>query len=110
MTDTAQTTKGPSTKWGHLRRIHYYAQGFLDLEDIVSSINRMIEQRIPALERAELKRYLQVSALPLKDRSAGMIVRVTIPCHVLFAEKPHACCGDPVNCKHLPTPDTTSIV
>ena len=74
------------TKWGRFRTIHYYAQGLLDLEDILASINRMIEQRIPAGERAEVKRLCHVSALAMKGRSAGMLLRVTLPCNAVYAE------------------------
>ena len=74
------------TKWGRFRTIHYYAQGLLDLEDILASINRMIEQRIPVGDRAEVKRLCNVSALSMKGRSAGMLLRVTLPCDAVYAE------------------------
>lgn len=92
---------GQPTKWGHLRTIHYYAQGLFDLEDIVTSVNKMIELQIPQLERQELKRLVTVSSAPLKGRSAGMIVKITLPCMAIYDEGSHVCCGQPQACVRL---------
>jgi hypothetical protein len=64
-----------------MRSIHYYVQGILDLEDVLQTINGIIEESTPPFERTNIKKQCSVSSMPLKDRLSGMILKVNMPEH-----------------------------
>ncbi|MFH2034859.1 MAG: hypothetical protein ABIJ45_00520 [Candidatus Zixiibacteriota bacterium] len=69
--------------WGDFKEISYFAQGFLDLEDIVNTINDMIERNVSKFDRSPLKKLCNARAVPLKNRSSGMIIIFKVPCILL---------------------------
>ncbi len=69
-----------------MRSIHYYVQGLLDLEDVIRTINAIIEKNIPPFERTNTKKQCSVSSMPLKDQLSGMILKVNLPDNI-FSNK-----------------------
>ncbi len=79
-------SKKNNSQWGPQCTLNYYAQGLLDLEDIIKTTNKMIEARVPTSEFNEFKKSCSVSAVPLKDRMSGMIIKIRLPCLVVPEE------------------------
>lgn len=69
----------PRTRWGELKKVSYFVQGYLDLEDVLSSVDKMIETNTSEGERTAVKRVCRMTAIPLPNRSAGMVLHLWIP-------------------------------
>jgi hypothetical protein len=67
------------TKWGKLRKVSYLVQGYPDLEDVISSVNKMIEANVEAPEREAIKQQCRITAVPLPKPEANLIVHLWIP-------------------------------
>jgi len=76
-------SKKNNAQYGPQCTLNYYAQGLLDLEDIIKTTNKMIEARVSSSEFNDVKKSCSVSAVPLKDRMSGMIIKIRLPCHVV---------------------------
>lgn len=70
-------------KWGQFKTLHYYAQTILDLEDIAATLNHLVEQNIPQLERSKVKSRCMVTGIPVKGRTSGFVLRVDVPEQVI---------------------------
>ncbi len=67
------------TKWGKLRKVSYLVQGYSDLEDVISSVNKMIESNVEATEHKAIKQLCRITAVPLPMPEANLIVHLWIP-------------------------------
>ncbi len=68
-----------NTKWGKLRKVSYLVKGYADLEDVIASVNKMIEANAPEAERSAIKQNCRISAMALPQREANVIVHLWIP-------------------------------
>ena len=74
------------SKYGEMQEISYYAQGLLDLEDIVITVNEMIDRNVPTFDRSNVKKMCSATAIPLKNRYSGIILKIRVPSSVFLGE------------------------
>jgi hypothetical protein len=79
-------SKQKRSKYGEMQEISYYAQGLLDLEDVVNTVNKMIDRNVPAFDRSNVKKMCSATAIPLKNRYSGMILKIRVPSTVFLGE------------------------
>lgn len=73
------STGDSNCKFGPLRTVSYHVQSLLDLQDVLEAINRLISAKASKYEIGAVKRTCNITAIPLKNRISGMILKITLP-------------------------------
>ena len=69
--------------YDELTTINYLVNSYMDLLDVVETVEGMIAENVPIRQRSEVKRRCRVAVMPLKSHLSSHIMRFVVPSVVL---------------------------